>query len=85
MKYIFTIHYCDTWKSHDSMRLQMVTTSIRKFRSKVKSMIKTGDIVVSDGAKSVYDYVMHGNLPPSLVCYELNNAVDYAYFSVWED
>lgn len=85
MKYIYTIHYCDQWKSNASMRLQVVTTSVRKFIRELKSMIKSGDIKIKDGGESVYDYVIHGNLPATLICRELNDAIDYAYFEAWED
>lgn len=32
-KQIFTVFACDQWKSHDSMRLMMATTSVRKLKS----------------------------------------------------
>ena len=43
MKYIYAIHYCDQWKSNASMRLQVVTTSVRRFIRELKLMIKRGD------------------------------------------
>lgn len=85
MKYIYTIHHCDQWKSYASMQLQVVTTSVRKFIRELKSMIKSGDIEIKDGGESVYDYAIHGNLPATLICRELNDVIDYAYFEAWED
>lgn len=32
-KQIFTVFACDQWKSRDSMRLLMATTSVRKLKS----------------------------------------------------
>ena len=85
MKYIYTIHYCDEWKSNSSMRLQVVTTSVRKFIRNLKAMVKKGDIKIKDGGESVYEYAIQGKLPATLVCRELNNAIDYSYFEAWED
>ena len=85
MKYIYTIHSCDQWKSYNSMQLQVVTTSVRKFIRELKSMIKSGDIKIAEGGESVYEYAIQGNLLATLICKELNNAIDYAYFEAWED
>ena len=88
MKYIYTIHYCDQWESHDSMRLQVVTTSVRKFIRELKSMLKSGDIEFNDDKKhgeERFKLVITAQLCPSSLCYELNKLLDYAYCEAWED
>ena len=88
MKYIYTIHYCDQWKSNDSMRLQVVTSSVRKFIHELKTMLKSGDIEFNDVKEygmERFKLVTTARLSPSSMCYEMNNLLDYAYCEVWED
>lgn len=39
-KQIFYVFACDEWKSDESMRLEMVTTSVRRLRSFIAKMIE---------------------------------------------
>ena len=83
MKYIYTIHYCDEWKSTDSMRLQVVTTSVRKFIRELKSMLKSGYIETDE--KERFRLLVTAQLAPGSLCHELNNILKYAYCEAKED
>lgn len=41
-KQIYMVSACDEWKSTDSMRLQMVTTSVRRLKSFIRKKIEGG-------------------------------------------
>ena len=47
-KQIFLVYDCDEWKSKDSMRLAMATTSSRGLRSFIASKIERGDFDYGD-------------------------------------
>ena len=40
---IYLVYSCDDWKSTDSMRLEMATTSVRRLKSFIAKKIKAGD------------------------------------------
>lgn len=41
-KQIFLVFACDEWKSRDSMRLEMATTSVQRLKSFISEKIKDG-------------------------------------------
>lgn len=51
-KQIFVVHACDEWKSMDSMRLLMATTSVRRLRAFIAKKIQNGEFDYYDGELS---------------------------------
>lgn len=83
MKDIYILYTCDEWKSFDSFRTEVVTTSIRKLKKEIKSRVQKNDMQV--GNDSMYDHLMKASLPVSLFAEELNQILEYGYIEVWED
>lgn len=53
MKQIYVVCSCDAWKSHDSEKTLMVTTSVRKLKSFIAKKIRddTFDYYLSEWSK----------------------------------
>jgi len=83
MKDIYILYACDGWKSLDSFRTEVVTTSIRKLKKEIKSRVQKNDMEV--GNDSMYEQLMKGSLSGSLFTEELNSILDYGYIEVWND
>lgn len=49
---IYLVYACDEWKSRDSMRLEMATTSVRRLKSFIAKKIKDGDYDYYDAEAS---------------------------------
>ena len=49
---IFTVSSCDVWKTRDSMRLMMVTTSVRRLKSFIAEKIHDDTFTYGDGSLS---------------------------------
>lgn len=47
-KQIYYVQSCDEWKSTDTMRIEMVTTSIRKLKTFIAKKIEKGDYEYCD-------------------------------------
>lgn len=50
-KNIFVLFDCDVWKSRDSMRIHLVTTSTKKLHKAIRDRIAKGDFFV-DGEEN---------------------------------
>ena len=50
---IFLVYACDEWKSKDSMRLELATTSVRRLKSFVAKKIKDGDYYYNSARESM--------------------------------
>jgi len=83
MKDIYILYACDGWKSLDSFRTEVVTTSIRKLKKEIKNMVQKNDMEV--GNDSMYEHLMKASLPSSLFAGELNQILEYGYIEVWKD
>lgn len=57
-KQIYTVFACDEWKSKDSMRLLMATTSVRKLKSFIVRKISQGEF--DYGNSDYLDYCYDG-------------------------
>lgn len=68
-KQIYTVFACNEWKSKDSMRLLMATTSVRKLKSFIVRKISQGEF---DWRQQLYDLSFPGRL-----CYEYQSKVEY--------
>ena len=49
-KQIFYLHSCDEWRSHDSMRLLFIGTSVTKLKMKSAKEIREGNMEYSDAS-----------------------------------
>ena len=86
-KQIYLVYSCDEWKSTDSMKLMMATTSQRKLKSYIVKAIKDGDFVYSwtdneskaeqiSGFKYSFKYSTR---------YDINNKLKYGYIDYCYD
>ena len=82
MKYIYMLSSCDNWKSWDSMRPVVVTTSIRKVRAKLREQIAGGHIAI--GNKDMFRDWLKGNYI-SCPHGRLNDILTNGHLEVWKD
>ena len=86
MKTIYTLSTCDDWKSCDSMRLQVVTTSKKRLVKELQHFIEIGYISINeDNHKGLYDYLCTGFISPCLFVKEINDILENGYLQLWND
>lgn len=86
MKNIYILSYCDDWKDYSSREILLVTTSIRKLRSRMREEIEEkGNMSV--GNEDLYHKWMKGDYREWYGCSHalFDSILENGMLEVWED
>jgi hypothetical protein len=92
-KNIYILSTCDEWKSHDSMSIRCVSTSLNKILKAIRNDIKADDMLYkADNNEESYDLLnadvssmKKSGQPDWEIANEIDACLKYGYLEVWED